>query len=136
MFDDPRKELNRLDQELRAESYEEQLEKLQSQEIPSLDDLFETEDDGWLPEDEGAEDGVFYGGIPGIRPGGDIRDYRRTVYADESAKKENEAVFVEKQKKSKQKDKRKDSVGCLPFVIFLELIGIAGMLWWWYRWMR
>lgn len=129
MFDDPKKELNRLDQELRAESYEEQLEELQSQEIPSLDGLFDEEDGSWLPEEEGAEN------IPSGRPAHDIRDYRRTVYADESVKKENEAVFVEKQKKEKQKDKQK-GVGCLPFVIFLELAGIAGMLWWWYRWLR
>ncbi len=138
MFDDPKKELNRLDAELRAESYEEELEQLQSQEIPALDDLFEYEDDGWLGDPEETEDADIpirnhanaYG-----RKHSDAPDFRRTVYADESSK-ENDAVFVEKQGKSKQKDKRKDGVGCLPFVILLELMGIAGMLWWWYRWMR
>lgn len=135
MFDDPKKELNRLDQELRAESYEEQLEKLQSQEIPSLDDLLEDEDGDWLPEDFLQVEA----GNPGSRPGANVRDYRRTVYADEPVKSDQDAVFVEKQNKGKQKDKQKDTqkgVGCLPFVIFLELAGIAGMLWWWYRWMR
>lgn len=126
MFDDPRKELNRLDQELRAESYEEQLEKLQSQEIPELEDLLEEEDSDWFTDTVHLDQA----------PRSDVRDYRRTVYADESAKKENEAVFVKKQKKGKQKDQKKGGVGCLPFVILLELAGISGMLWWWYRWMR
>lgn len=129
MFDDPKKELSRLDAELRAESYEEQLEKLQSQEIPELEDLLEEEDSDWFTDTVHLDQA----------PRSDVRDYRRAVYADESAK-ENAAVFVEKKKKSKQKGKQKDKqkggVGCLPFVILLELIGIAGMLWWWYRWMR
>lgn len=142
MFDDPKKELNRLDAELRAEAYEDQLEQLQSQEIPSLDDLFEYEDDDWLTDPEAAEDTdiPIRNHANGYGTRGSDPDFRRTVYADEAAK-ENSAVFVEKpkkgkQKKDKQKEKQKGGVGCLPFVIFLELIGIAGMLWWWYRWMR
>ncbi len=147
MFDDPKKELHRLDEELRAESYEEQLEKLQSQEIPTFEDLDE-EDDDWLEEvdqllSEEPENSLKYPGIG--RVGGrrnDAVDFHRTVYSDEENKKDA-AVFVEKKQKKKKEEKKRgkdekksDSVGCLPFIIFLELVGISGMLWWWYRWMR
>jgi len=128
MFDDPKKELNRLDAELRAEAYEDQLEALQNQEIPDLDDLFAYEDSDWLTED-----------VPQPRRTGD-NDFQRAVYSHE-AMDEDSAVFVEKKPKKKGKEeapsqKKKEGAGCLPFVILLELIGIGGMLWWWYRWMR
>lgn len=133
MFDDPKKELRRLDEELRAEAYEDQLEALQNQEIPDLDDLFEYEDSDWLTEDD--TDPRKAQGVPN-----NAADFNRTVYSDETMD-ENSAVFVEKKPKKKpneadREQKKKEGVGCLPFVILLELIGIAGMLWWWYRWMR
>lgn len=140
MFDDPKKELNRLDAELRAEAYEDQLEALQNQEIPDLDDLFEYDDSDWssgLSQEDGGTSP-----ISGRPQGVSNRavDYNRTVFSDE-AMDENSAVFVEKKSRKKaneagKEQKKKESVGCLPFIILMELIGIAGMLWWWYRWMR
>lgn len=142
MFDDPKKELNRLDAELRAQAYEDQLEALQNQEIPELDDLFEYEDSDWLSElsREDADTPPAPSHPRGVR--NDAVDFHRTVYGDETIREES-AVFVEKKPRKKlseadkeSKKEKKESVGCLPFIIFLELMGIAGMLWWWYRWMR
>lgn len=140
MFDDPKKELNRLDAELRAEAYEDQLEALQNQEIPELDDLL---DEDLFPDadDDFQEEPLQR--TPRGAPHNDAVDFSRTVFT-EAPLDDNSAVFVEKRKKPqkqgqqsrKQEKKKKEGVGCLPFVIALELMGIAGMLWWWYRWMR
>lgn len=147
MFDDPKKELSRLDAELRAEAYEDQLEKLQNQEIPDLEDLFEYEDSDWLTQADAAlsEEERLYG-RPGMEPSqkrrNDAVDFHRTVYADES-RKDSAAVFVEKKpkkddKKQEKKKEKKDSkgTGCLPVIILMELLVIAVMLWWWYLWMK
>lgn len=146
MFDDPKKELNRLDAELRAEVYEDQLEALQNQELPDLDELLgEDGDSDWIS-------GLFQEDTDTPTPSGhprstrnDAVDFHRTVYGDETIR-EDQAVFVEKKprrksnppvrEEPKEEKQKKESVGCLPFIIFLELLGIGGMLWWWFRWMR
>lgn len=146
MFDDPKKELNRLDAELRAEAYEDQLEALQNQELPDLDELLgEDGDSDWIS-------GLFQEDTDTPTPSGhprstrnDAVDFHRTVYGDETIR-EDQAVFVEKKPRKKantpvreepkEEKPKKESVGCLPFIIFLELLGIGGMLWWWFRWMR
>lgn len=139
MFDDPKKELNRLDSELRAESYEDELEQLVNQKLPDLDNLLSDDDMRWL-----KDIGVLDNNSPEPRPSrnrrNDAQDFRRTVFADETMD-EDAAVFVEKKKagetkKSKNKKKESKGVGCLPYIIFMELLGIGGMLWWWFRWLH
>lgn len=149
MFDDPKKELNRLDSELRAESYEEELEQLVNQKVPELDDLFSDEDLSWLKdigvlENEKPRPNT----APSRNRSGGTPDFRRMAWTEEEMD-ENTAVFVEpkskkgsksgksgKPDKSGKSGKSDKGVGCLPYIILMELLGIAGMLWWWFRWMR
>lgn len=136
MFDDPRKNLKRIEEELWAAEYEEEPQE----ETAFPGDVFSFRDSDWLqdtraelPEEEEPAIRNFANGY-GRRRGNDAEDFHRTVYADEEMD-ENSAVFVEKRKKQKKEKKKKRSSGCLVFLILLELIGLAGIGWWWYRWL-
>lgn len=143
MFDDPKKELHRLDSELRAESYEDELEQLVNQKLPPMDDLFSDLDDDWLADTNALlfeSDTPRPDPTPSRKRRGDAEDFHRMAYADEELD-EDAAVFVEKPAKSRKTkkekaDKQSKGVGCLPYIIFVELLGISGMLWWWFRWLH
>ncbi len=131
MFDDPKKALRQMEEAL-WETEEKDFEALAEEEIPQ--GTFSYSDDAdwleevkeWIGEDTGSQ--VRDNPRQQVsRRRNDAVDFHRTVYADEKMD-EASAVFVEKKKK------RKGS-GCLPFVIALELIGIAGVVWWWIRWL-
>ncbi len=116
MFDDPRKELERLQQELLAAEEDEQGEELEDLD---LDGELESVDwDGahreplsrsYTQEDEDEDVKLW-------KPGAEIEEALRQV--EEPAKKE-----------------KKSYVG-LKFAIALELLAIAGLFWWWYLWIR
>ena len=124
MFDDPRKELRRLEEELLAAEYEEE------EQIEQYDEF---EDFGEYDEDEailaearaliGEEEPPIYrnhaNGYGTRRPNPAV-DFNRTVYADEEFD-EDSAVLVEKKKKEK-------GIGGLVFLAILELIGILGIV--------
>ncbi len=134
MFDDPKKALRKMEEALwEAEAGE--WEEPDAPEEPLPEDTFSYSDDSdWLREareligEEQEERPAREEPLPRRRRN-DAVDFHRTVYADEEMD-ENSAVFVEKRKK-----KGKKSSGCLPIVILLELIGIAGVVWWWVRWL-
>ena len=122
MFDDPRKELERLQRELLAA--EEQEEGEEGAEGEALEDLdlsgtFDTVD--WDGEDreplsksytqENEDEDVKL-----WNPGAEIEEALRQV--EEPPKKE-----------------KKSYIG-LKFAIALELLAIAGLFWWWYLWIR
>ena len=127
MFDDPRKELPRREEELLAAEYEEE------EQIEQYDEF---EDFGEYDEDEailaearaliGEEEPPIYrnhaNGYGTRRPNPAV-DFNRTVYADEEFD-EDSAVLVEKKKKEK-------GIGGLVFLAILELIGILGSVGWW-----
>lgn len=133
MFDDPKKALRRLDEELRAE--EAPLEPEEPEDF-SLDDVLGCADgdDDLLRDVEALlnEDDTPISRAPLKRrgPRNDAVDFHRTVYAGEEMD-ESSAVFVEKKKKKKSGK----GCGCLPVILLLELAGIAGLVWWWLRWL-
>ena len=131
MFDDPRKELRRLEEELLAAEYEEE---------EPIEEYDEFEDFGAYDEDEvilaearaliGDEEPPIYRNHAngyGARQPNPAVDFNRTVYADEEFD-EADAVLVEKRKKEK-------GIGGLVFLAILELIGILGILGWWVLWL-
>ena len=131
MFDDPRKELRRLEEELLAAEYE------QEEQIEQYDEF---EDFGEYDEDEailaearaliGEEEPPIYRNHAngyGTRMPNPAVDFNRTVYADEEFD-EDSAVLVEKKKKEK-------GIGGLVFLAILELIGILGIVGWWVLWL-
>lgn len=138
MFDDPKKSLRRLEEELWDAEYGSE-EEAEEEELEAQwpEDIFRfTEDDdllqdarALLEEDEEEEKPPR----PQKRrrgPRNDAVNFHRTVYADEEMD-ENSAVFVEKKKKKKAGK----GCGCLPVILLLELAGIAGLVWWWLRWL-
>lgn len=124
MFDDPRKELERLQKELLAAEEEEQEEKpeeLEDLEDLDLDGVLEPVDwDGAhrepLSKSYTREDQDEDGDVKLWNPGAEIEEALRQV--EEPPKKE-----------------KKSYIG-LKFAIALELLAIAGLFWWWYLWIR
>lgn len=109
MFDNPRKELERLQQELLAAE----------EETP------EDETDELLPEDE--------------MPDWDEEEReplssRYTDVTEDTVLWDPQEPEVE-QAEAPKKPEKKHFVG-LKFAIALELLGIAALFWWWYLWIR
>ena len=119
MFDDPRKELERLQRELLAAEEQEEGEEGEALEDLDLDGALDTVDwDGedreplsksYIQENEDEDVKLW-------NPGAEIEEALRQV--EEPPKKEN-----------------KSYIG-LKFAIALELLAIAGLFWWWYLWIR
>ena len=107
MFDNPRKELERLQQELlAAEAPEEPEEELEGLELPD-----------W---DEGEREPLS-------------KSYTEEDVDDILWETENEPEEVPPQEPGKPE--KKHFVG-LKFAIALEMLAIAGLFFWWYLWIR
>lgn len=68
------------------------------------------------------------------RPTNYAVDFDRTVYDDEET---DDAYYAEDyiaDRKSRKKQRKKGS-GCLPLLLLGELAGIAGIIWWWIKWL-
>ncbi len=154
MFDDPNKTLRRMEEELWAAEYPEEDPDGPADEtdVP-LEELYDFGDSDWLQDTKaliGDDEDIpirnhanNYGRPVAGKPSGNSRqnsgktrpsnprndavDFQRTVYADETLD-EHAAVFVEKTKKK--------GAGCLPILVLLEVLGIAGVIWWWIRWLQ
>ncbi len=116
MFDDPKKALRQMEEALWEEEAQEELPEEEEDWLSDAKALLEEREEPARPREtlkrnKGRNDAV---------------DFHRTVYADEEDK-ETKAVFVEKPKGKKS--------GMLSLVILLELAGIAGIVWWWFRWL-
>lgn len=128
MFDDPKKELRRLEQELLAAEYEDEPEE-QEAEFGS-EFVFEEED--WLREAKaliGEEEEIpirNHANGYGTRPGNYAADFDRTVYDDEEPD-EDKAVFVDEPKSK--------GIGGLVLLALLEVLGIVAIVWWWVQWL-
>ena len=120
MFDDPKKELRRMQDELLAAEMEEWLEQTQSQDINEL--LDDAKD--FLEEEPPVRN--FANGY-GAQPRNYAVDFDRTVYDDEEFD-DDAAVFVEEPKKK--------GIGGLVFLAILELIGIVAIVVWWIKWLH
>ena len=122
MFDDPRKELERLQKELLAAEEEEPGEKLEE-----FDDLEDLDLDGTLESVDW--DGAHREPLS--------RSYTREK-EDEDVKLWNPGAEIEetlRQEEEPPKKEKKSYIG-LKFAIALELLAIAGLFWWWYLWIR
>lgn len=139
MFDDPKRELQRLEEELLAEEAEENPDQ---EEEPAPEDEFDPffdddalndalygSDQGWLedvdallqePEVRNHANGY------GTRRSNPAVDFPKTVYADEDLD-ESQAVFDDRPKPK--------GVGGLVFLAILEVIGILAVLLWWVQWL-
>lgn len=128
MFDDPKKELRRLEQELLAAEYEEEPEE-QEEEFGSG---FAFEEDDWLQEAKtliGEEEEIpirNHANGYGTRPRNYAVDFDRTVYDDEEMD-EDKAVFVDEPKPK--------GIGGLVLLALLEVLGIVAIVWWWIQWL-
>ena len=119
MFDDPRKELRRLEEQLRAEEeYDDDLEG-----IEKLLEDYEEEDFSACFREEEEDDEAFR------RPG----DYTRTM--SEILLEEESEVTDSKPEKKRKKKKGNGIVG-LAVICFLEAAAIVGLLAWWYLCLR
>ena len=122
MFDDPRKELERLQKELLAAEEEEQGEE--SEELEDLEDL---NLDGVLePVDwDGAHREPLSKSYTREDEDGDVKLWNPGAEIEEALRQVEEPPKKEK----------KSYIG-LKFAIALELLAIAGLFWWWYLWIR
>ncbi len=130
MFDDPKKTLRRMEEELRAAEREDQEEQ-----EPPFGSEFEFTDDEELIREAKAllreEDDIpirnhanGYGARP--MPGAQAPDYGRMVY-DPEEPDEDVAVFAQEPKPK--------GAGGLVILALLELIGILAVILWWLKWL-
>lgn len=131
MFDDPKRELQWLEEELLAAEEEE----LGQQEQEEDEDDFAEWDDGgdadWLEEVEELLTQQTpatrkRAGGRGGKPENPAVDFGRTVYDDEEMD-EDAAVFDDTPKPK--------GIGGLVVLAILEVIGILGIALWWLRWL-
>lgn len=138
MFDDPKKELQRLEEALLEEEEEERQEEQQTSEDDYLDQKVIDEalygaDQKWLddlnqileesePEEEEKEEPR-----PVRRRKNPAVDYGKAVYEDEGELDEDQAVFDDEPKPK--------GIGCLLIVAILELLGILAIAGWWVKWL-
>ena len=111
-FDDPGKALQQMEDELLEEAWEEDDEDV----------------------DEDGEDFQILTRHD-RRPVNYAVDFDRTVYDDEET---DDAYYAEDyiaDRKSRKKQRKKGS-GCLPLLLLGELAGIAGIIWWWIKWLN
>ena len=108
-FDDPGKALQQMEDELLEEDWDEE-------DVDGDDEDFQI-----LPRRSS-------------RPTNYAVDFDRTVYDDEET---DDAYYAEDyiaDRKSRKKQRKKGS-GCLPLLLLGELAGIAGIIWWWIKWL-
>ena len=118
MFDDPKKDLKWL---------EEQLQKEMSQDGEFSEDWLEEEETDWL--DDARE--LLSEDVPRSRKAYDFdaeEEDGATVYAPPKKKAKTKA-------EKKVKAKKEKGVGGLVFLLLLELVGIAGVVVWWLLWL-
>lgn len=122
MFDDPRKELERLQKELLAAEEEEPGEKLEE-----FDDLEDLDLDGTLEsvDWDGAHREPLSRSYTQGEEDEDVKLWKPGAEIEEALRQEEEPPKKEK----------KSYIG-LKFAIALELLAIAGLFWWWYLWIR
>ena len=133
MFDDPKKELQRLQDELLA-AEEEQWDDLSD--IQDLLDDYEEEDsiDALLAEFGGAQEEESH--CQNYANGYGKRSGRQAVYEEEEPELEEDAVVYRQDprqaKKAKKEKKQKEKgVGGLIFLAILETLGILAIAAWW-----
>lgn len=123
MFDDPKKELRRMEQELLAAEYEEEPE-------PDFGDEFELEEGDWLQEAKaliGDEEEIpIRNHANGYGTRNYAVDFDRTVYDDEEMD-EDKALFAEETKSK--------GIGGLVVLALLEVLGIVAIVLWWVQWL-
>ncbi len=122
MFDDPKKELQRMEEELFAAEYEEEAESGGEPERDGEDWLQQVKD--LLGEEEPPIRNHANGYGPHSR--NHDPDLGRAAIADEELD-ERRAVFAEEPKKK--------GAGGLVLLALLEVLGILAILWWWKQWL-
>lgn len=139
MFDDPRKNLHWMEQELLAEEDPEQPDEIYDTFSGEFQEPYGQYDDDALMdlvdeliEEEAPEPPVrnFANGY-GRRRNPAV-DFSRTVYADEEFD-ESAAVLVGEP--PKKKAKKKKGIKGLVFLAFLEILGILAIIGWWLQWL-
>ena len=110
MFDNPRKELEKLQQELLAAEAEQDEEDAQEEDYEAP---MEWDDDDREPLSRSYTDSMD----------------------DTLIWQNNEPLDEEPPEESPEKPEKKHYIG-LKFAIALELLGIAALFWWWYLWIR
>ena len=154
MFDDPRKNLHWMEQELLAEEEPEQPDEIYDTFGGEFQEPYGQYDDDALMdlvdeliEEEAPEPPVrnFANGY-GRRRNPAV-DFSRTVYADEEfdesaavlvgepPKKKEYNTYVKNCKKKKKKAKKKKGIKGLVFLAFLEILGILAIIGWWLQWL-
>lgn len=131
IFDDPGRELRRLEEELLAE--EEDYEKI----LSTVDDDEFLEDLSQYLDEEDTPVIRNHANNYGSRPVNYAVDFDRTVFADENVD-EDDAVFEEdvRPTKKEKKQSKEKGAGGLVLIILLELAGIAALAVWWIQWFR
>ena len=139
MFDDPRKNLHWMEQELLAEEEPEQPDEIYDTFSGEFQEPYGQYDDDALMdlvdeliEEEAPEPPVrnFANGY-GRRRNPAV-DFSRTVYADEEFD-ESAAVLVGEP--PKKKAKKKKGIKGLVLLAFLEILGILAIIGWWLQWL-
>lgn len=120
MFDDPKKELKRLENELLAEEYEDDPEETDD----LSEDYGETDLDEFF-EEEAEEDDAY------------SRPLEKQILGDDYSRSMSEILLEEEDDQPVRKKKKKGgSVVGLAILCVLETAAIVGLLAWWYLCLR
>lgn len=156
MFDDPSRELRRLEEELLAEEEEEEFEQSEEDEYGEYDEFFDEDDlnDALYGSDQGWVDNLdeLLSGEPEVRNhanGYGTRMKAPQKKVSQASKKKKKAKKVKKAPVYEEEeyeeldedaavfdeDYKDKGIGGLVFLAILEIIGILAVVLWWIQWL-
>jgi len=156
MFDDPSRELRRLEEELLAEEEEEEFEQSEEDEYGEYDEFFDEDDlnNALYGSDQGWVDNLdeLLSGEPEVRNhanGYGTRMKAPQKKVSQASKKKKKAKKVKKAPVYEEaeyeeldedaavfdEDYKDKGIGGLVFLAILEIIGILAVVLWWIQWL-
>lgn len=131
MFDDPKKDLKWLEQQLLAEEQPQQ--EASDEDLLRAADAFLLEEEDWL-EEELQQARVLTGDAPRQQGQTDIFGFLEEDFAPDNSPAE-EPPLRSMPQTGKKKKKKEKGVGGLVFLACLETVGIIAVLLWWLIWL-
>ncbi|MBR5126690.1 MAG: hypothetical protein IKU68_08140 [Oscillospiraceae bacterium] len=133
MFDDPKKELRRLQEQLLAEEeddYEEYEEE--DEDVEDYDDDLDLDAIDELLEDDEEEEEPRYHNFANRYGRGSPKEFD---YLEDDDEFDDDAVLYREDYRRGKRKKKKGNLGWV-IIAFLEVIAIAAIALWWLSWMK
>lgn len=128
MFDDPKKELRRLEEALLAEGFDEAYDPSVEEMEPEYDPEYDWELEALLEPNEAVDFGR-------MAYADEDFDEDAALLADTGSRGRKRKETMKQKKGGKPVKKQKKGIGGLVLLALLELLGIAWLVRWWILWL-